>query len=51
MTGSTVAIEVAESYRLGVNSYVIKPSDGKQFAELVGEVGYYWLAINQAVPG
>jgi two-component system response regulator len=48
LTASKLAIEVAESYKLGVNSYVIKPADAAKFAEVVAAIGRYWLAINEA---
>src|SRR5438105_8987638 len=50
LTSSKVAIEVLESYKLGVNSYVIKPTDGGKFAEVVAEIGHYWLAVNETAP-
>jgi two-component system response regulator len=50
LTSSQMAIEIVESYQLGVNSYVIKPSEPKKFTEVVAQVGHYWLAINEAPP-
>ena len=50
LTGSTVAIELAESYKLGANSYVIKPVQSDKFAQLVAEIGHYWLEINHPPP-
>jgi len=47
LTSSKVAIELMESYRLGVNSYVIKPTSAKEFASVVAAIGHYWLAINE----
>ena len=47
LTGSCDEIKHVESYKLGVNSYVIKPGDSKKFAQLVGDIAYYWLAVNQ----
>src|SRR5438876_8730177 len=47
LTGSTRAIELAETYRLGVNSYVIKPTDGQEFSALIATIGHYCLEINQ----
>ena len=47
LSGSKLAIEVIESYKLGVNSYVMKPSDGKKLGELVRGVVHYWLTINE----
>jgi CheY-like chemotaxis protein len=46
-TGSQRDIDLVESYRLGVNSYVMKPADSTQFIQVVGDIGNYWLNINQ----
>ena len=47
LTGSTDEKEMLESYRLGVNSYVIKPLNARQYAQVVGDIAYYWLSVNQ----
>ena len=44
--GSSQDIELIESYRLGVNSYVMKPADAGKFMQLVGEIGNYWVKVN-----
>ena len=49
-TASQREIEVVESYHLGVNSYVIKPTNAEAFMEIVGDIGHYWLNVNQPVP-
>jgi CheY-like chemotaxis protein len=46
-TASEREIELIESYRLGVNSYVVKPTDSEKFMEIVGDIGHYWLNVNQ----
>lgn len=46
-TSSKLAIEMVQSYGLGVNSYVIKPTDAHRFAEVVAAIGRYWLEINE----
>lgn len=46
LTGSTNETEMTECYRLGVNSYVIKPTNAKQYAQLVSDIAHYWLSVN-----
>jgi two-component system, response regulator len=47
MTSSQEEKDVAQTYELGVNSYVVKPVDFNAFADLTRQAGYYWLAINR----
>ena len=52
MTSSKEERDIAESYHLGVNSYIVKPVDFDQFTEAVKQLGYYWMLLNQPpVPG
>lgn len=51
MTSSQEESDVAKTYDLGVNSYVVKPMDFQTLAEVTCKAGYYWLAINRSVPG
>jgi CheY-like chemotaxis protein len=46
LTSSREEQDVVESYRLGVNSYIVKPIDFDQFVEAVSQVGLYWMIIN-----
>ena len=48
MTSSQEESDVARTYDLGVNSYVVKPVDFAAMTELARNAGYYWLAINKA---
>jgi len=50
LTSSRLAIELVESYKFGVNSYVIKPTDADKFAQVVAEIGHYWLVVNEPPP-
>jgi two-component system, response regulator len=47
MTASTHERDIAETYRLGVNSYIVKPLDFERFTEAMKVVGRYWLMLNR----
>jgi len=47
MTSSREEGDLLASYRLGVNSYVVKPVDFGDFADMVSQVGMYWMISNQ----
>jgi two-component system, response regulator len=48
LTGSADEKEMLECYRLGVNSYVVKPSDARQYAQVVADIAHYWLTVNRS---
>ena len=50
LTTSREEKDMIESYRLGVNSYIVKPVDFDKFVEAVKELGYYWLLLNSGSP-
>ena len=50
LTSSTEEQDIAAGYDLGSNSYIRKPVDFKQFAEVIKQLGMYWLVINQPPP-
>ncbi len=46
LTSSKEDRDVAESYELGVNSYISKPVEFDAFAKTVADLGMYWLLVN-----
>ena len=48
LTSSREERDLVESYQLGVNSYIVKPVDFDQFMEVVRQLGFYWLLLNQS---
>jgi CheY-like chemotaxis protein len=48
LTSSKEESDILESYKLGANSYVVKPLDFDKFVEAVSELGLYWVLLNQA---
>lgn len=51
MTSSKEDRDILETYRLGVNAYVVKPVDFDQFAQIVKQLGLFWLVVNEPPPG
>jgi len=49
LTASAEQRDVVAGYALGVNGYVVKPFDFKQFTESVRTLGMYWLLLNRPV--
>lgn len=47
LTSSREERDLIESYRLGVNSYIVKPVDFDQFKESARQLGMYWLLLNR----
>ena len=50
LTASREERDRVQTYELGVNSYLVKPIDFVKFTAAVGQVGLYWLLLNQPVP-
>jgi two-component system response regulator len=50
MTSSREERDLVESYRLGVNSYIVKPVDFAQFVEVAAQLGLYWAVLNEPPP-
>jgi two-component system response regulator len=47
LTSSREERDIIETYRLGVNSYIVKPVDFEKFVEAMRTLGMYWLLLNQ----
>jgi len=47
LTSSKEEKDVIESYKLGVNSYIVKPVNFDSFTQAVAELGLYWIHLNQ----
>jgi len=48
LTSSSEDRDRIESYRLGVNSYIVKPVEFDNFARVVSEIGFYWVLVNRS---
>ncbi len=47
LTSSKEESDLVKSYKLGVNSYIVKPVDFEGFTEAVSEIGLYWVLLNE----
>jgi CheY-like chemotaxis protein len=50
MTSSKQDEDVVNSYKFGVNSYIVKPVEFDKFQDVVKQLGLYWLLVNR-IPG
>ena len=51
LTSSSEETDLAKSYSLGVNAYVVKPVSFKEFMTAVQELGLFWAVLNEPPPG
>lgn len=50
MTSSNQPIDIAECYRLGANSYLVKPIDFQSYSKMIIATSRYWLNYNCTCP-
>lgn len=50
LTSSKEEQDIINAYSIGVNSYIRKPVDFNQFVEAIGQLGLYWLVLNEPPP-
>ena len=51
LTSSQEETDVMRSYSLGVNAYVVKPVEFKQFITAIADLGMFWAVLNEPPPG
>lgn len=47
LTTSTEDTDIQTAYRLGANSYIVKPVDFEKFVEVSAQIELYWMVLNQ----
>jgi two-component system, response regulator len=51
LSSSREESDLARSWDLGVNAYVVKPVNAQQFFDAVRTLGQFWAVMNEARPG
>ena len=51
LTSSQQETDVVRSYELGVNAYVVKPVEFRQFVAAIADLGIFWAVLNEPPPG
>ena len=51
LTSSQEESDLLKSYELGVNAYVVKPVEFKQFVSAIADLGVVWGVLNEPPPG
>ena len=46
LTTSSEDCDVEEAYKLGCNSYIVKPVDSDKFVDVAAMIELYWCALN-----
>ncbi|CAM2145339.1 Response regulator Rcp1 [Pararobbsia alpina] len=51
LTSSREERDLMRSYELGVNAYVVKPVEFREFVEAITDLGVFWAVVNEPPPG
>lgn len=51
LTSSREEPDLARAYQLGVNAYVVKPVEFREFVAAISELGMFWAVLNEPPPG
>jgi CheY-like chemotaxis protein len=51
LTSSREERDLNDSYKFGVNAYVVKPVDFHEFMDAVKGLGIFWAILNEPPPG
>ena len=46
LTSSGIESDIAKSYDLGANGFVVKPVDFNDFVKAIKGIGYFWAVLN-----
>jgi CheY-like chemotaxis protein len=50
LTSSNEDKDIVEGYKLGANSYIVKPIDFRQFIDVIKLIGAYWAIVSEPSP-
>jgi CheY-like chemotaxis protein len=51
LTSSKEEQDLVRSYELGVNAYVVKPVEFREFVKAIADLGIFWAVLNEPPPG
>lgn len=51
LTSSREEPDLDRAYQLGVNAYVVKPVQFKEFVSAITDLGVFWAVLNEPPPG
>lgn len=51
LTSSREEPDLLQAYELGVNAYVVKPVEFRDFVTAISDLGIFWAVLNEPPPG